>query len=181
MNIIFLDFDGPLVTDHLYSDKEIEERIKVLSIICKETNSKVVISSSVKMTINEETMTSEIDWVQLVLDNFKKYEVDCIGITPNVEKWRSSCSFSEGWKEDEIIKYLETHEGIEHFCILDDDDTKDYMNVSNLEKVRNHLVKVVFSNRENPKEEGLLLKHKDEIIEKLSLNNEYKYLRKRSL
>lgn len=53
-NVIFLDFDGVLITYHYQSDKDIERRIKILADICNYYDCKVVISSSMKNTIHEE-------------------------------------------------------------------------------------------------------------------------------
>ena len=68
------------------------------------------------------------------------------------------------WKEDEILLYLERHPEIDHYCVIDDDDTKNMLHwdVSDLDKVRDHLVTPVYYSH-NPEEEGLLPKHKEEV------------------
>ena len=88
MNVIFLDFDGVLDTIHYNSMDDIERRIKVLSDICSEFNCKVVIEASAKDAIDEETMCvyNDRSWVKSILNLFDKYDIDCIGRTPNVEK-----------------------------------------------------------------------------------------------
>lgn len=80
------------------------------------------------------------------------------------------------WKEDEIIQYLEMHPEIEHYCIIDDDDTKAmHWEKSDLDKVREHLVETIYYS-DNPEEEGLLLKHKEEVAKVLQKENDIKRL-----
>lgn len=167
MNVIFLDFDGVLDTIHYdYKDmKHIEQKIKILADICKEYDCKVVIESSHKDSIDEYTMEVYDDsWVNDILKLFKKYGIECIGRTPNVRKKRDSISYLPMWKEDEILLYLSRHPEIKHYCIIDDDDAKNMMHwqVSDLDKVRNHLVTPLYYS-DNPEEEGLLPKHKEEV------------------
>ena len=165
MNVIFLDFDGVLDTYHYNSLEDIERKIKLLADICNENNCKIVIEASAKDAINEETLEiAEGSWVNNIFELFKKYGIECIGRTPNVEREINESTYLSIWKEDEIIKYLEMHPEIEHYCIIDDDDTKSIMHwkTSDLDKVRDHLVETIYYSN-NPNEEGLLPKHKDEI------------------
>ena len=174
MNVIFLDFDGVLDTIHYSSKEDIEKRIKILSDICKEYDCKVVIEASIKNTIDEITMETSSNWVKYIFDCFKKYNIECIGRTPNVEKRFSKSSYTPIWKEDEIRLYLYRHKEIDHYCIIDDDDLELYNN-SDLNKVRNHLVKTIYYS-DNKDEEGLLEKHKEEVGKVLKLDNEIKKL-----
>ena len=48
----------------------------------------------------------EIDWVKNIFNLFKKYDIECIGRTPNVIKRLSNNSYAPIWKEDEIRLYL---------------------------------------------------------------------------
>ncbi len=174
MNVIFLDFEGVLNTYHYNSIEDIERRIKLLADICHENNCKVVIEATSKNAINEETLEiAEGSWINNIFELFKKYGIECIGRTPNVERKIDDSTYLSTWKEDEIIKYLELHPEIDHYCIIDDDDTKSIMHweISDLEKVREHLVTPLYYS-ENPDEEGLLPKHKDEIVR--ILKKEYK-------
>ncbi len=169
MNVIFLDFDGVLNTYHYDSYEDIERRIIILSEICKEYDCKVVISASAKDAIDEDTMEIYNDRVRFIFDCFKKYEIDCIGRTPSVKRIKSKCSYVSMWKEDEIRLFLFRHPEIEHYCVIDDNDYID------LEKVKDHLVETIYYS-ENPEEEGLLERHKEQVGEKLKLNNEIKVL-----
>lgn len=166
MNVIFLDFDGVLGTSHYNSQEDIERRIRILADICKDYNCKVVIEASSKDAIDEETMEiADGSWVNIIFELFKKYEIECIGRTPNIEKKIDEFTYLPIWKEDEIIEYLKMHPEIDHYCIIDDDDTKSIMHweVSDLNKVRDHLVETIYYSN-NPEEEGLLPKHKSEVV-----------------
>ena len=77
------------------------------------------------------------------------------------------------WKEDEIRLYLYRHPEIEHYCVIDDDDLQPHN--SDLNKVRDHLVKTIYYS-DKPEEEGLLPKHKEEIKEVLKKDNDIKKL-----
>jgi len=165
MNVIFLDFDGVLNTFHYNSPEDMERRIIILSDICKEYNCKVVIEASAKDAIDEETMEiAEESWISKIFELFKKYEIECIGRTPNIEKQIGESTYLPMWKEDEIIEYLKLHPEIEHYCIIDDDDTKSIMHwkVSDLDKLRSNLVETIYYS-DNPQEEGLLPRHKSEV------------------
>ena len=173
INVIFLDFDGVVNTIHYSSNEDVERRIKILSDICKEYNCKVVIEASIKDLIDEDSMEINGEWLQFVFSLFKKYDIECIGRTPNVERKYSDYSYISMWKEDEIRLYLYRHPEIDHYCIIDDDDLGPIN--SDLNKVRNHLVKTMYYSN-NPEEEGLLEKHKEKVKQVLKLDNEIKQL-----
>ena len=186
MNVIFLDFDGVLDTRHDLLDancmivpedilyERVQKRIALLAEICREYNCKVVIEASAKIAIDEETMeispTSE--WVNFIFKMFKKYGVECIGRTPDVIIPFSKNSYLPMWKEHEIRLYLYRHPEIEHYCVIDDDDLKNYLHrTSDLERVRDHLVTTLWYS-DNEEEEGLLEKHRIEIEKALQKENE---------
>jgi hypothetical protein len=171
MNVIFIDFDGALSTLHKNKVSDIEEKIKLLSDICKEYDAKVVIESAHKESIDPDTLTTESEYATTILNLFNKYNIDCIGVTPKVKRIINDYSCYEVWKEDEIRKYLFNHPEIDHYCILDDDDL--YPNNSDLKKVSNHLLRLN-NYSHNIEEEGLLPKHKEEIGLILKKDNEIK-------
>ena len=170
MNVIFLDFDGVLFTAHSSKKEDVERRVQVLSNICNTYNCKVVIGASNKESIDEETMETESKWLKDVLNLFKKYNIDCIGRTPNVSRNIGDGTYISTWKEDEIRLYLFRHPEIDHYCVIDDDDFID------LKKVQNHLIKTIDYSPENPYEEGLLLKYKEEVGRVLEKDNHIKKL-----
>lgn len=173
MNVIFLDFDGVLTTIHASSNSDIERRIILLSKICKLYDASIVVEASAKDAIDENTLETNSEYVGFILDTFKKYGINYIGRTPNVEK-TNGVSIIPIWKEDEIIEYLNLHPEIKHFCVIDDDDLGPLK--SDLNKVRNHLVTPIYYSS-NPSEEGLLEKHITEIGNALKLDNEFLFKR----
>ena len=174
MNVIFLDFDGVLCTYSCQSDEEIESKIKILADICHEFNCKIVIEASAKIAINEDNMEIESDWVNFIFDMFKKYKIECIGRTPNVCKRYNDYTYTSMWKEDEIRLYLYRHPEIEHYCIIDDDDLQLFNN-SDLNKVKEHLVRTLYYSK-NGDEEGLCASHKEKIKEILKKENKIRNL-----
>ena len=178
MNIIFLDFDGVLDTIHYNSLDDIENRIKILSDICHEYNCKIVIEASAKDAIDEETLEISPDakFVKEIFNLFDKYNIECIGRTPKVNKYINNNSYLSMWKEDEIRLYLLRHPEIDHYCILDDNDTVNMLRWKNgdLDKVKDHLVETIYYSEDNPEEEGLLQKHKEIIGKILKKENKYK-------
>ncbi len=178
MNVIFIDFDGVLFTFRHDNDELLEKRIKILSDICHMYDAKVVIESSEKELIDEDTLETESSWVQHVFDLFKKHDVECIGRTPEVKRYLTpeKNAFLPIWKEDEIRLYLFRHPEIEHYCVLDDDDLTYMRRKSDLDKVRNHLIVVQNDWKMQPEEEGLLPKHIEEVGEKLKEENEVRRL-----
>ena len=182
MNVIFLDFDGVIDTNYYKSDEQMEEKIKILGDICHEYDCKVVIEASAKDAIDEETL--EIDkeaiWILKIFEWFEKYDIKCIGRTPNVCKKNNNNSYNSMWKEDEIRLYLFRHPEIEHYCVIDDDDLTELHRKSDLDKVRNHLVKTKDYLLDNPKDEGLQYYHKEEVGKVLKLENDIrKYVLKK--
>ncbi|MBQ9024615.1 MAG: hypothetical protein IJ105_05265 [Bacilli bacterium] len=171
MNVIFLDFDGVINTVHNNTKEDIEKRISILSDICKENDCSIVIEASVKKWIDEKTLKTDVKWVKEIFELFKKYNIKCVGRTPEIGRNISSYSYTPIWKEDEIRIYLFNHPEIDHFVIIDDDDMAPRN--SDLNTLRNHLVTTVFYS-DNIDEEGLLEKHKKEVKEKMKLENEYK-------
>lgn len=177
MNVIFLDFDGVLNTHFYYSNELIESKIAILADICHEYDCKVVIEASAKNAIDEDTMdvNSSSAWVNFIFDLFKKYNIECIGRTPNVIKRHNDYSYTSIWKEDEIRLYLFRHPEVEHYCVIDDDDLR-INNRSDLDKVREHLVVTEDFLLKNPEEEGLLNSHKELVKQALEKENEIKKL-----
>lgn len=173
MNVIFLDFDGVLDTLHYNSYDDVERRVAILSNICHEYDCKVVIEAAAKDAIDEDTFEISGKWVKFIFSLFEKYEIECIGRTPNVIKRNNSSSYMPMWKEDEIRLYLFRHPEIEHYCIIDDDDLQPYN--SDLNKVRDHLLRTIYCS-DKYDEEGLILSHKEEIGKILKKENKIRKL-----
>ena len=177
MNVIFLDFDGVLTTIHDRDDTNLENRIKLLSDLCKEFDCKVVIEAGAKNRIDYYTNEiiydeeDEDNFVKKVFDLFDKYKIDCIGRTPNVVLNDGNGMFYDMNKQEEIRLYLFRHPEIDHYCIIDDDDLKN--GESDLKKVKDHLLKTIYYSR-NPEEEGLLPQHKEEFAKIIKKDNDIK-------
>ncbi len=189
MKVIFLDFDGTLYGAHdIYNngtkvsdsefDKRLNKSIKILSDICKENDAKIVIESSYKDCIDEETLETDVDWIKKILDLMKQNGIEVIGRTPNLEDFKDNYTGNPRiWKEDEILEYLRRHPEIDSYCVIDDDDLvtlparekRDYSK-SDLNKVRDHLLETEFINEDNPMEEALQECHKEKV--KLILQKE---------
>ena len=180
MNVIFLDFDGVIDTNYYRTNEDMEDKIKILADICHEYDCKVVIEASAKRAINPETLEIDEDalWIKQIFEWFNKYEIDCIGRTPNVIKRDKDYpgSYISMWKEDEIRLYLFNHPEIDHYCVIDDDDLTAMHRKSDLDKVRDHLVVTKDYLKENAYDEGLQPYHKEEVGKVLELDNEIKKL-----
>ena len=189
MNVIFLDFDGVMNTLNDYfnfnnNPSIIENRFRILGDICKKYDCKVVISTSHKDRIDEETLETDIDWIKEYFRLFKKYGIEVIGRTPSLERKKGKPYehyVVPVWKEEEIILYLKAHPEIEHFCVIDDDDlvtipareAGDFSR-SDLNGVREYLVTTNFYSWTNPYESGLQESHINEVGEILKKENKTK-------
>lgn len=192
MNVIFLDFDGVINTlNEVLNPKEdkdaVERRIKILGDICKLYDCNIVIESSYKDHIDDETLKPDLDWIQEYFDLFEKYNIKCIGKVPNIKKIITHGSYETTvniWKEDEILLYLERHPEIEHFCVIDDDDRvsfpdkeKGNFRNSDLNKLRDYLISPLIYSDTNPNIVGLQESHIEEvgkILEKENIFRNYK-------
>ena len=132
-----------------YEYKKIVEQQKLLY----ENNKKSVISLD-QDYLQERRLFYIREWNDLKLSDYlNKYLYSKVNI----------------WKEDEIRIYLMRHPEIEHYAILDDDDLGPLK--SDLNKVREHLVKTINYDEKNPEKEGLLPYHEEEISRILSKEN----------
>lgn len=120
MKIIFLDFNGVLDT---YQKMDVIDpaNLSILIDIVKETNAKIVISSSIKNTFYLLKRPSKI--LNYLLSVLKENNIEVYGLTPYLDN-----------REDEIITYLNEHPEIKDYCILDDD----YF----FESMKEHMIKL---------------------------------------
>lgn len=130
MKIIFLDIDGVLNTSATFKRRyyeykksgilwlEIDEfRLQLLQKIVKETNAKIVLSSTwrsgfVKNNNNNNIIIPTFDKSKQLLNIFKKYDLDIYDITPYDKNM---------WRENEILEYLKNRDDVESFVIFDDE------------------------------------------------------------
>lgn len=120
MNVIFLDFNGVLDT-HENIDEININNLQRLKHIVDVTNSKVVISSSLK---NSYYYTGHYSrHLQKIINEIEQIGIEIIGITPKGKT-----------REEEIKIYLSLHSEIDNYCILDDD--------YDMESLKENLVKL---------------------------------------
>lgn len=112
MKVIFLDFNGILDTWE-NMDEINEDNLNRLKRLVNETGANVVYSSSNRYSrFGKEIML-----------NLISNGINIIGVTPKL-----------GERELEIKSYLETHEEIDNYCILDDD--------YDMNSMKEHMVKL---------------------------------------
>ena len=164
MNIIFLDIDGVLNTFHFglkdYKNKYggyliIDSRkVEILKQICDLTNSKIVLSTGWKDIIDDELKPIDNNG-RFLLEIFNEYEIPLIGKTKTIPKDLGHGKKTKFWKEYEIIDYLSNHPEINHFCIIDDEET-------GLESLLDYLVKTK-DYQELEEDEGITSEHINDI------------------
>lgn len=117
-NIVFLDFDGVLnLNMNNYTDNfEAKEPINNLNKFCLENEFKIVVISSWRKTSN---------YKKLLYESGLNKKIEILGATEILEKDR----------ESEIIDYLEKHQNINKFIILDD---------GNFNELRKYQIKTIF-------------------------------------
>lgn len=101
----------------------------------------------------------------------EKYQIELLGFTPKVEIHNNN-SIIEDWKEYEIHQYLLTHNDIEHFAIIDDNDHID------LEMFKDYLVETKNYVENHPEQEGLTEEYIEQIGKILEKENIYRRERK---
>jgi len=107
MNIIFLDFNGVLDTYENIDEINIDN-LDRLKYIVDTTNSKIVISSSLKNSYYYTGHYSKN--LQNIINELESIGIEVIGITPKANI-----------REEEIKLYLQSHPEVSNYCILDDD------------------------------------------------------------
>lgn len=107
INVLFLDFNGVLDT---YDNMDVidYENLSILKELVYKTNSKIVISSSIRSTYFYTGKHNKI--MIYLLETLKNNNIDVYGITPKLES-----------REEEIKTYLKNHPEIDNYYIIDDD------------------------------------------------------------
>lgn len=145
MNIVFLDVDGVLTNAQNWKKRYEywqkygdwisefdEENIKILSIIIKETNAKAVLSSSCRGDWKDGINYLKLDASKRLQRLFDKHNIEVVGITPTIARTNNFDEKYTSWRENEIKYYLNVHNEIDHFCVIDDEifdlyTLKDYL------------------------------------------------------
>lgn len=170
MKVIFLDIDGVLNTSdtfkQVYNEYKLtgirkvaldEDKIKILSYIVKETNSKIVLSSTWRFGFkkDKDILISIEERATELKKLFDKYDIEIYDITPRD---------SQSIRQNEIKEWLTYNTDIDSFVIIDDEsaDLTDFID--------NELIQTKFS--------GLCSDHIETII---NILNNYKKLIKNAL
>lgn len=130
-HVIFLDIDGVLNSNawNKSHQKEISngtlidsEKVTLLSVLVKRTNAGIILHSGWKhwFTGDLEPLRKEAEILSMMLE---KEGLSIAGITPDhsTEEIRKTKKFSMV-KAGEIIAYLEQHQYVTHWIVIDDLD-----------------------------------------------------------
>lgn len=134
MKVIFLDIDGVLNSEDLANRRIKEKRnqfedgkdtfideiaVKLLTDFCEQYNVKLVISSSWRHWDLNGTLQDFSRPKYEILHPIIPY---IVGITPRIYIENNDGSYDSVDRGIEIKKYLDAHDDIEEYCILDDDN-----------------------------------------------------------
>lgn len=112
MKVIFLDIDGVLNEENWMINNTPwidENKLKLLSNLCKKTKAKIVLSTNWRdIWFEPMLMNSKGNCINLAHKLFKKYKLDVIGVTPSL-----------GMRESEILTYLSDND-FDSYVVFDD-------------------------------------------------------------
>ena len=112
MKVIFLDIDGVLNEENWMLNKTPwidENKLKLLSNLCKKTKAKIVLSTNWRdIWFEPMYINSKGNGINLAHKLFKKYKLDVIGVTPSL-----------GMRESEILTYLSDNDFV-NYVVFDD-------------------------------------------------------------
>ena len=135
MKVIFLDIDGVLnsnfwngshqreISDGTLID---EEKVKLLAILVKRTGAKIILHSGWRFWFDSELKPFRTESKRLV-EIFAQEGMSIDGVTPDLttEDIRKTKKFSLV-KADEILMWLNAHEDVAEWLVLDDLDLHNY-------------------------------------------------------
>ena len=189
MKVIFLDCDGVIngygkftdvifaIADKLHLTKTLgkhydifgvhKHKVKLLSKIVKSTNAKIVLSSSWRYgweLIEDGNCIPKTKQDKLLRDTLKRYGMEVYSRTGTVAK----DEYNTSWREYEINEWLNSHDNIESFVVLDDEQFDLQSFVGN-RLVRTSEKDYICGRVEE--ESGLKRKHVKQAIKILNQNN----------
>jgi len=138
MNVIFLDIDGVLNSEEFLKKNEDEaidrNNVSILKNIIDKTGAVIVMSSGWRFWLDENMMSKE-RYSQCLYDILCEFDIKLFGKTPDfsTEEMRTNKTFSYV-KAKEIIAWLNEHEVICKYVVMDDFDLRN-------EEINSHLVR----------------------------------------
>lgn len=136
MKVIFLDIDGVLNSQMLIDKNEDEKidisAVKLLKYIIDMTGAVIIMSSGWRLWFDDNMLTDDPE-AQYLHDILYEYGIHIHGKTPDftTDEIRTKRTFSDV-KAKEIIAWLNEHEDVEKYVVLDDLDLKNDQIVANL-------------------------------------------------
>lgn len=133
--VLFLDIDGVL-NSNFWNDnhqREIsdgtlidEEKVNILAVLVKRTGAKIILHSGWRFWFDSELKPLRTESERLV-EIFAQEGMSIDGVTPDLttEEIRKTKKFSLV-KADEILMWLNAHEGVAEWVVLDDLDLHNY-------------------------------------------------------
>ena len=131
IKVLFLDIDGVLNSNFWNAghQREIsdgtlidEEKIKLLALLVKRTNAKIILHSGWRTWFDSELKPLRVE-AQRLLELLEKEGLYIAGVTPDLttEEIRKTKKFSMV-KADEILSWLKAHKDVGRWVVLDDLD-----------------------------------------------------------
>ena len=139
MKVIFLDIDGVLNSEEFLNNNSNEaidiNCVRILKNIVDKTGAVIVMSSGWKLWFNDNMMPED-GYSQCLYDILCSFDIKIFGKTPDfsTEEIRTRKTFSH-IKAKEIIAWLNSHETVEKYVVIDDLDLKN-------EEINNHLIRI---------------------------------------
>ncbi|MBL4933127.1 HAD domain-containing protein [Clostridium paridis] len=139
MKVIFLDIDGVLNSEEFFvnnKDQVIDKnRVSILKNIIDITGATIVMSSGWKLWFDDNMMPQD-DFSNSLYEVLCEFDIKLFGKTPDFsnEEIRTRKTFSHV-KAKEIMAWLNEHEDVDKYVVIDDLDMKD-------EEINSHLVRI---------------------------------------
>jgi hypothetical protein len=128
MKVIFLDIDGVLNSERFLKNNQDEtidrKNVSILKNVIDKTGSVIVISSAWRLWFDDNMMPKE-RYSQYLYDILCEFDIKLFGKTPDfsTEEIRIKKAFSYV-KAKEIIAWLDDHEVVDKYVVIDDLDLK---------------------------------------------------------
>jgi len=138
MKVIFLDIDGVLNSEEFLKSNPHDcidrNNVNIFKNVIDETGAVIVMSSGWRLWFDENMMPQD-GYSQCLYDILCEFDIKLFGRTPDfsTEEIRTRKTFSHV-KAKEIIAWLNEHESVDKYVVIDDLDLKN-------EEINAHLVR----------------------------------------